>query len=293
MPLDPKAGRAYHTAVFLNGVVYVGGGKEQCGRVESFEINCYHVSKNLWNIPIPTTYCFFAMNTLENHLIIAGGKDSKRKTTSKVFYVEKNESKDMYKMIEYTRMSKSRCMASAVGHQGKLIVTGGYDDKENVVASTELFDCITKEWHTCDDLPVPHCSLQPAVVDNTLYLLGGDIQDGKSSAVVFSAPLATLAQYKLSWSTCQDDTPWLHSIPVTIQGRYLLTLGGCARHIGTTSDIYLYNKDDHCWEMIGSLPFERAAPAAVTVDGSKIIVIGGRKQDNSYCNTVWIGHINL
>ena len=292
MPMNPTEGRAYHTALMLNGLVYIGGGKTCCGRVGSFEIDCYHVSKNLWSIPIPTLYCFFAMTVLENHLIIAGGKDSKNKRTNKIFYLDKNESIDICRVIEYTRMLRSRSLATAVGYQGKLIVTGGYDDKENVLASTELFDSITRQGHICDDLPMPHYRLQPAVVDNTLYLLGGDGSDGASSAAVFSAPLDTLAQHKLNWSSCHN-TPWLHSTPTTIQGRHLLAIGGCAEQIGTTADIYLFSKVSHCWEVIGNLPFARAALAVVSIGGNKIILIGGRKDDNSYCNKVWIGHCKI
>ena len=99
--MDPTETCAFRTALLLNGLVYVGGGKAFCGRVGSFEIDCYRVSKNLWSIPIPTLYCFFAMTALENQFIIAGGKDSKKKRANKIFYLERNESKDICRMTEY------------------------------------------------------------------------------------------------------------------------------------------------------------------------------------------------
>ena len=38
-------------------------------------------------------------------------------------------------------------MATAIGYQGQLLVIGGYDDKENVLASIKLFDSITRQLY--------------------------------------------------------------------------------------------------------------------------------------------------
>ena len=70
-----------HNAVWLNGVVYVGGGFET-GMGPSYTIRCYDPVSNLWGSPINTPYSSFAMVTLHNRLLIAGGQDKSRKTTS-------------------------------------------------------------------------------------------------------------------------------------------------------------------------------------------------------------------
>jgi len=49
-----------HTAVWLNGLVYVGGGFETEDKA-SQTINCYDPVNNSWNSsPITTPYCLFA-----------------------------------------------------------------------------------------------------------------------------------------------------------------------------------------------------------------------------------------
>ena len=71
---------AGHTAVWLNGLVYVGGGwKTEV--MPSYIINCYDPVNNSWS-SINTPYCFCAMTTLNNKLLIAGGKDKSYERTN-------------------------------------------------------------------------------------------------------------------------------------------------------------------------------------------------------------------
>ena len=70
-----------HIAVWLNGIMYVGGGLET-GWKDSYIINCYDPVINSWTSPINTPYYQFAMTTLNNKLLIAGGKDKNGKGTT-------------------------------------------------------------------------------------------------------------------------------------------------------------------------------------------------------------------
>ena len=187
-------------------------------------------------------------------------------------------------------MITPRYYVTAAGYQGTLIITGGRDDQRKVLATTELFDSTTGQWYTTSDLPLPHYLLQSVIIDNTLYLLGGYNQDDMSPAV-FTAPLDTLSSHQLKWSS-QQDTPWCHSAPVSIQGRHLLTVGG-VKKTGSdyvlTSDINMFNKVSHSWEAIGHIPSARYGPPVVSVADNKIVVVGGADDKHQYTNTVWIG----
>ena len=155
-----------HTAVWLNGLVYVGGGRQTGGK-RSYIINCYDPVNNSWSSPINTPYCHFAMTTLNNKLIIAGGEDKSYKRTNQILTMDAGQLKN------YTKMITARRRATAAGHQGMLIITGGSDDKHKKLSSTELFDSYNGQWYTCNDLPQPHNQLKSVIVDNVLYLLGG------------------------------------------------------------------------------------------------------------------------
>ena len=277
-------GCANHTAVWLNGIVYVGGGYEAGYRV-SYNINRYDPVNNSWSSPINTPYYHFAMTTLNNKLLIAGGEDKSNKITNQIL------TGDAVWLKNYTKMITARSYATATGHQRMLIITGGVDDKLKKLSSTELFDSSNGQWYVSNDLPQPHSSLQPVIVDNILYLLGGANKDGKNSSAVFTAPLDTLSRHKLKWNTYQD-TPWCHSTPVSVYGTRLLIVGGGKYNIGYkythASDVYKLNKVSHSWEAIGHVPSARSQSAAVTVN-NRVIVIGGMNDKEEVTNTVWIG----
>ena len=277
-------GRIEHTAVWLNGLVYVGGGWET-GWQSSYDINCYDPVNNSWSSPINTPYCYFTMTTLNNILLIAGGNDKSNKRTNQILTMDAGQLKN------YTKMITARSHATATGHQGMLIITGGMDDKGKKLSSTELFDSSNGQWYVTNDLPQPHYWLQSVIVDNILYLLGGYNKDNKYSPAVFNAPLDTLSTHQLKWNTHQD-TPWCASAPVSVYGTHLLIVGG-VKKIGDkytrTSDVYKLNKVNHSWEAIGHIPSARNAPAAVSTADNRVIVIGGRNDKGEFTNTVWIG----
>ena len=100
----------------------MGGGYEAGVVGGSYTINCYDPVKNSWSSSIRTPYCFFAMTTLNNKLLIAGGEDKSYKKTNKILTLDGDQLKN------YTKMTKARSDATAAGYQGMLIITGGIDD---------------------------------------------------------------------------------------------------------------------------------------------------------------------
>ena len=266
----------HHTAVLHDGKVYTGGGYESSDR-----IYIYTLANNSWNpSPINTSYKHFAMTTLNNQLITAGGKDRSNKVTNKIFSLDGDHLK------EYTRMITPRCWATAIGHQGTMILVGG-EDKNKKLATTELFNSTTRQWYSTGDLPLPRYHLKSVIIHNVLYLLGGYDDNSYFSKAMFTAPLDTLSSNQLKWSS-QQDIPFINSAPVSIQGRHLLTVGGYKGHV-VTGDIHMFNKVSHSWEVIGQIPSTRSAPAVVSVADNKLVVVGGYDDKYCYTNTVWIG----
>jgi len=187
---------AYHTAVLCNGRIYIGGRNVGLG-FPSYRIDVYTPAKNSWSkYPINTPYHWFAMTTLNNQLITAGGDNKSHNVTNMIFSLNGDHLK------LYNRMITPRYLATAVGHQGILIITGGSDEQHRTLATTELFDSATKgrfstgQWYTSSNLSLLHRGLHSVLVDNTLYLLGGWGNDGISPAV-FCASLDTLSSHKV------------------------------------------------------------------------------------------------
>ena len=281
-------GRVGHTAVWLNGLVYVGGAS-QSGSIRkcipSHTIDCYDPIKNLWSSPIHTPYSYFAMTVLNDNLLIAGGQDRNKKGTKLILKL------DAGLFENYTEMITARTLATAVGHQGMLIIAGGMDNSCKEISYTDLFDSNNGQWYTCMDLPQPHCELQSVIVDNILYLVGGYKKDLTSSRAVFTAPLDTLSQHQLKWNTHQD-TPWCWPAPMSVHDTHLLIVGGINWGVYQdvcTTDICKLNKISHEWEVIGNIPSKTYSSVAVSTADNKIIVIGGWNNRRQVTNVVWIG----
>ena len=81
------------------------------------------------------------MTTLINKLVTVGGMDRSKNTTNKVLIMDAGQLKN------YTKMITARSQATAAGHQGMLIITGGVDDKDKTLSSTELFDSNNGHWY--------------------------------------------------------------------------------------------------------------------------------------------------
>ena len=229
-------GRFGYTAVWLNGLVYVGGGIE-AGCKASYFINCYDPVKSSWRSSINTPCRYFAMTTLNNKLVTAGGEDKSDMKSNQILTMDAGQ------LNNYTKMITARSHATAAGHQGMLIIIGGIDDYKNKVSYTELFDIKNGQWYKCSDLPQPHCELKSVIVDNILYLLRGYNEHYLSSPAVFTTSLDTLSTHQLKCNTHQD-TPWNLSAPVSVNGTHLLIVGGC-RGFSYTADVHKLNKVTH------------------------------------------------
>ena len=183
-----------YSALHLNGLIYVGGHRTKIST--AYRIHVFDPVKDLWlSSFIKTPYCSFAMVGLHDKLVTVGGTTQVKwltriKCTNRILILD--EASCEWK--EYSQMSIPRSGATAVTHKEMLIVTDGWCHRSSkIFSSTEVLDTATGKWFSCGDLPQPHLCLQSAVVDNSLYLLGGANQDG-SSPQVFTAPLDPLSR---------------------------------------------------------------------------------------------------
>ena len=281
-------GCSAHTAVLLGGSVYIGGGYEGTNNDDkqySYRLDVYNLTTNQWSpSPITTPYSWFAMTTLDDKLVTAGGRTKNGEVVNKVLVLIAGQWKD------YSEMPTARYAAAAVGYHSMLIVTGGginVESKCTVVSTTELLDTTNGCWYTCNNLPFPHQQLKAAIMNDKLYLLGGVDKDLKQllSPQVFVASPDTLSAHQLNWHSAPN-TPWRGSAP-TILYKFLLTVGGGQQ--SCTAEVNIFNPSTGQWKHLTNLPAARVAPAVVGVADNIIIIMGGKTNDGEYSNTVWIG----
>ena len=285
-PSSP-VGRVGHTVVKLNELLYVGGGAET-GMRPSYRIDTYNINTNSWcSPPLNTPYHFFGMASLNDSLILVGGKDDTifRRATNKVFKLENNN-----QLKEYTRMTVARYHMAAEGNENMLIIAGGVDDNRVVLMSTEVFDSATGQWYACSNLPHPIFWVQTSIIDNTMYIMSGRDRHKYPTPAMFTAPLNTLSTHQLTWTASQD-TPRSRATPVCIKEQ-LVIMGGLneqGNDLVHTADIFMLNKSTDNWEFTGYIPLSRCVATAINITSKEMIVIGGVNERGHPTNSVWIG----
>ena len=287
-------GRSGCTAALLHGSVYVGGGSEGKSTYDYYDcyrLDAYNLSTNQWSTsPITTPYAAYAMTVFDNKLITAGGAVNDE-VTNKVLVLDAGCWKG------YSEMPTARSCATAVGYHSMLIITGGrtkVKGKWTTISTVELLDTTNGCWYTCDDLPAPHFLLQAAVVNNTLYLMGGFNMHTKTSSQVFCSSLETLSIHQFKWKSFPD-IPWHGSRPVSLFNNFLLAVGGRHPSDATiqSSEVHALDPSTCLWKVIANIPVPTSGPAVVGVADNKIIVLGGTvgSIQKIFSNNVWIGTI--
>jgi len=280
-------GRSAHTAVLLQGSVYVGGGAEGTNirnYKHSFSVDVYNLYTNQWSASsIITPHCSFAMTVLDNKLLIAGGCTKDDTVTKAVLSLSNG------KWNTYSEMPTARESLAAVGHSSKLITVGGTAILKNKwvrITTTELLDTTNGCWYTCRSLPVPQSQIKAAIVNNTLYLLGG-VHDDEPSPQVFAASLDNISHHKLEWQFLPD-CPCCYSAPAILYNKFLLTFGGRKAH-GRVNEVCYLNTSTGSWMQTQNIPETRSLVAAVSIADNKIIVLGGTDNQGDYPIKVWVG----
>ena len=277
-------GRVGHTAVLLDGSVYVGGGYEGTSAQDyqnSYRLDVYNLTTNQWSTsPITTPHSWFAMTVLDDQLVIAGGATKNNEVVKKVLVLNTGQWKD------YSEMPTARQSASAIGYHSMLIVAGGVikvEDEWTRVSTTELLDTTNGCWYTCNNLPSPHQQIKAVIMNDKIYLLCGVDKDCKPFPQVFVASLDNLSTHQLNWQSAPN-TPCCRSAPVVLYSKFLLIVGGY-KH-GFTSEVNVFDSSTGQWKHLTNIPAAKSAPAVVGV-ADNIIVIGGT--NDNFSSTVWIG----
>lgn len=156
------------------------------------------------------------------------------------------------------------------------IVSIGPDDREDSVNITSSYCVITKTWTSLPALPAPRDHAGVALIDDTLYVLGGRAFGHDN--VVDTVFALDLDAKKLSWTTnrAKMPTPRGGLASATLNG-IVYTFGGegdYSNPAGVYNETEAYNPKTNKWTKLAIMAYPRHGTAAVTI-GNKIYIAGG------------------
>ena len=136
------------------------------------------------------------------------------------------------------------------------------------------------------------------------YLLGGAGADGNSIPTVQYAPLTTLIQRatlpthqsasQISvWKTLPD-TPLVGSAAASLSGN-LLAVGGYNVSTPSSPALYVFFPLTNSWVRVttGDLPEPCYSCTAVQLSSNRLLVVGGRDDQDNCTKTVFLGSITI
>ena len=268
-------------SVVIGNTVYVGGGDEY-NHLDTCKctIMKFDLEGDDWSKLPQYNAEYFAMTSFANQLVLVGGYNPvKKERTDEIAALDSEKWTH-----PYPPMKIARSYSTAVCFNNYIIVSGGENDVEHI-SSVEVLDPDIKRWYFAESMPNPRSELKSALVENTLYLMGGkDINDSSTKTVykVDANELIAKAVSKQATPTLWHeikDAPLEFSTPLSISGS-LLAIGGCD-HDNASKFIYLYQPNTEKWVKVGDLPFERYNCTCSVLPTGEIIVAGGQTSEQS------------
>ncbi len=287
---DLQFGTANACAVALSGKVYVSGGYADRDE-DDFIIQVYAPERDGWSRLPKCPVIQFAMAVVNQQLVVVGGFNRDDRPHSAILVWD---SPSQQWTSPYPNMPTARGSAAAVGYQHFLVVAGG-EGGVSTLTTVEILNTSTKRWYAAAPLPVGCSGLTPALVGDTLYLLGGVSGRSSFNKQLFSNSLPALVSHATStpciapprtWEV--TDTELTGSTAVSFHNS-LLAVGGEGDIYRISSAVRLYNPQTKGWTKVGDVPAALSLCTCAVLSSEELVVLGGQGKDDMHSNKVYFG----
>ena len=255
-------------AVTVEGILYIN---DIGGLCHGCYIHRYDLQTQKWLELLQYQYRQFTMTAVSSQLTLVGGRDvstGKSINTVAVYSTSQRSWKQ-----SYPPMNTPRYLPAVSTYRQHLVIAGGRDHPYGTdLALVEILDTSSphSQWVSVTPLPVSCRQMSAAIIQDTLYLLGGTLGNKVLSLSLLN--LTQTAEPPTQWCTLSD-TPLEHSTAIAAHGS-LLVVGGS--HGGQRkSAIHMYDQEKNAWNKVGDLCTERESCACCLLPSGEILVAGG------------------
>ncbi len=272
-------------AVMYRGTLYVGGGFTD-GTGDDHILFMYQFKPDTWN-PVKTPTRRYALAVYQDHLVLAGGRPSSYTATDELWLTD-NPQHTFKQTIP--PMNTPTYGAIAITTEEHLIIAGGHDGR-NYLTTVQVYS--GKQWELAQPLPVAASRIKYAILNDTLYLIGGYGQDTKVFYTSLSALLGSVHQeYTPTVWNPLTDAPLEHSSIAVLRSE-LVAIGGTGSFFPSSrSSLHMYSGHTHRWEkMEADLPRSLEGICSITLPTGELMVIGGERMFK-YSQHVYVVSVN-
>ncbi len=244
----------YIQSVNINDTVYVGGGGTDRDE-DAYIVMAYNKQSCRWHTLPPYSTWGFAMTTINNKLVVVGGRNRDDSHSSELGEWQPDSNQWTH---PFPPMSTPRYVPSATSYKHWLVVAGGFH-KVFLHASVEVLDSSNMQWSTGPSTPTPWKMMKSTTIGDTWYLMGGWCEKlWHDSPDVYSVSLEALVSHSSSDSSnIWNKLPSLNrtwSCPLNIGGSLLAVSGWDMKSKKPMSTIHRYVPETNTWVQAGQLP---------------------------------------
>ncbi len=269
----PVAMRDFIQSVEINDTVYVGGGWPD-RHEDRYIVMAYNKQSCQWHTLLPCRTRFFAMTTINNKLVVVGGRNRDNSDSSELGEWQPDSNQWTH---PFPPMSTPRSWPSATLYKHWLVVAGGCHGFR-LHASVEVLDVSNMQWSTRPSTPIPWKMMQSTTIGDTWYLMGGLCKGVGESPDVYSVSLEALVSHSSSDSSnIWNKLPSLNcalSCPLHIGGSLLAVSGKDMKNKKPVSTIQHYVPETNTWVHAGQQPHAVGACTCI-MTSDKVHFMGG------------------
>ncbi len=269
----PVAMSVYIQSVETNDTVYVGGGGTD-RHEDKYIVMAYNTQSCQWHTLPPYRTSEFAMTTINNKLVVVGGRNRDLSDSSELGEWQPDSNQWTH---PFPPMSTPRYLHSATSYKHWLVVAGGCHGVY-LHASVEVLDVSNMQWFTGPSTPTPWGWMKSTTIADTWYLMGEHCTNVGWSPDVYSVSLeALVSQSSSDSSNIWNRLPSLNcteSCPLNIGGSLLAVGGKDKKSKKPVSTIQRYVPDTNTWVQAGQLP-HAVYDCTCIMTSDKVHVMGG------------------
>jgi len=169
-----------------------------------------------------------------------------------------------------------RAEGTAVTNDGILYALGGRSF--TALPDLDAYNVATDMWTTLAPMNTARAGLAAAVVDDSIYAIGGRVSGGGPCS---GGPLDAVERYDIatnSWTTVASLPIPLSDAAAVASDDEIYVFGGCTGDDfpeTTVNTVYVYNVDTNTWSTAAPMPRARAGFYQVGEQGNSVYVMGG------------------
>ncbi len=276
----PVAMSGYIQSVEINDTVYVGGGGTDRGK-HDYIVTAYSKQSCQWHTLPPYSTRWFAMTTINNKLVVVGGRNRDESDSSELGEWQPDSNQWTH---PFPPMSTTCSVSSATSYKHWLVVASGFHGVR-LQASVEILNVSNMQWSTGPSTPTPWEKMKSTTIGDTWYLMGGWCKDVGWSRDVYSVSLEAL----VSHSSSDSSNIWNKLPSLNCTEFYPLNIGGSLLAVGGVdmksrkpmSTIQRYVPETNNWVQAGQLPHAVYNCSCIMMS-DKVHVMGGHDGNNRF-----------